>query len=667
MRVPIEWLKELVSFRAGPDQLAQLLTMAGLETVLLPDDILDVDVLPNRADCWSILGVAREVSAITKFKLKNIHYKTKESAKKINGSVKVEVRDKELCPRYMVRVIENVKVGESPEWLKKKLERSGLRSINNVVDVTNYLLHEMGQPLHAFDAALVKDQFIIVRRANPEEKITTLDGKEQLLTPDVLVIADPEKVIAIGGVMGGANSEVNSETRTIILESAFFNPISIHKTSKLLKLRTEASIRFDYGVDWDGVETGLDRAAALIAELGRGDVLKGKLDAIGKSRKPRCLELRPGRANQLLGTEIATGDMISILKRLGFTVKRGDSGKLKVEVPPYRLMDIEREIDLIEEIARIWGYNRIEATMPFAGFAGRNRNLEDIFRSKLVDILTGEGLTEVETYSMLGPKDFEQTGISQEVTVKIANPLTVEESLMRPELLPGLLKVAAYNKNRQRDNIFVFEIGRTFAPAHDKLPKERWHVAGLLTGSPFMSALDKGEADYFYLKGVVENMFQGIGCEPPKISEADNFLLQPGRGAVIEGIGIFGALHPDIQRNYEFTRPVFFFEFDAEALFELAAANKKSYRPLPRFPSVTRDVSMFLPPDLENQVIISTIYKTGGSLVESAFPFDKYKDSAAYRIVYRHPDRTLTEEEINIKQQEIVNALVNKLSVRLRS
>lgn len=661
MRVPIEWLKEIVSFRAGADQLAEMLTAGGLETVALPDEVLEVDVLPNRADAWSVRGIAREVSALTKFKIKGSKLKVKETFNKnIKGAVKVEVRDKDLCPRYMARVIENVKIGESPEWLKKRLELSGIRPVNNVVDATNYLLHELGQPMHAFDAALVKEQFIIVRRANPGEKVVTLDGKEHKLDKDVLVIADPDKTIAVAGTMGCANTEVSAATKTIILESACFDPISVHKTAKQIKTRTESSVRFEHGVDWHGVAEALDRGAALIAELARGDVLKGKIDTADKPHKARALELRPERVNKLLGSEIATGDMISVLTRLGFAVNKADGKKLKVIVPSFREMDIEREIDLIEEIARISGYNRIAATMPNTAFTGKSVDREDRLRNKVREVLVGCGLNEVQCYSMVGPKEFERTGISLEKAIKVANPLTIEGSIMRTDILPGLLNVAVHNQNRQVENVLIFEIGKVFRGT-----AERWALGGLAIGSPFMSALDKGEVDYAFVKGVVETMLRDLGVEMPVVAESNSFLLQPGKGAGVQGLGDWGALHPTIQRNYELTKPAFFFEFDLAALFKLVPVGKR-YQQLPKFPSVSRDISMFIPAGLEHQKIAELIERVGGELVEDVFPFDKYKDSIAYRVVYRHPERTLTEEAVNAKHQEVVQALVSKLMVRIR-
>lgn len=660
MKVPIEWLKDLVSFRTGPDQIAKVLTMGGLETVVGAGNILEIDIIPNRSDCWSIRGIAREVAALTKSKVKKTKVKVKEVTRKASRVVKVEVRDNDLCPRYMARVVENIRVGDSPDWLKNRLDKAGVRSVNNVVDVTNYVLHELGQPLHAFDAGLITAQTIIVRRARPKETITTIDGKEHELDKAMLVIADPGKAIAVAGVMGGMDTEVNKKTRTIILESAFFDPVSVHKTSKFLKLRTDSSIRFEHGVDWNVVEEALDRAAAMIAELGKGSVLRGRIDLKKKARKPMVVTLRPDRVNKILGTNIKKTEMTSILKRLGFSVAGN-----KVKVPLFRAADISREIDLIEEIARIYGFAKIQASMPNTAFPGKQVDKEDIFHTKIREIMAGCGPGEVETYSMLGPEDFRKSGLDLEQAIKVANPLNVEEGHMRTKMIPSLLNVILHNVNRQIDNVFIFEVGKIFIPSQQKLPKEKWMLCAAAAGSPFMSALDKGRVDYFYIKGILENLFSALGIEDYKLIETQDHLLQPGRGAEIGGLGIIGELHPDIRKNYDIEVPVCFFEIDLDALFKLAKEERR-YRPLPKFPSVSRDIAMFIPKGVENQLIISTIKMTGADLVENVYLFDKYKDSLAYRIVYRNPERTLTDAEVNSKHDEITKALEVKLNVRVR-
>ncbi|MFA6431850.1 MAG: phenylalanine--tRNA ligase subunit beta [Candidatus Margulisiibacteriota bacterium] len=665
MKVPIDWLKELITFRAGPDQLADWLSMAGLETVALEDDILDVDVLPNRADAWSIRGIAREVSAITKFKLKPVKIHLKESRKKVNEDIKVEVRNRDLCPRYMARVIRNVKVGESPQWLKQKLLQAGMRPINNIVDVTNCLLLEIGQPMHAFDANLIADKNIIVRQANPEEKMAALDGKEYILDTDTLVISDPEKVLAIAGVIGGASSEVGPATKNVVLESAYFNSIAIHKTLKRLKIRTESSIRFEYGVDWNGVEEALDRGAALIAQLGRGEVLKGKIDTKAKELPPRIIELRLAQIGRILGVDIPVGEIVSILGRLGFDIIQKGKETFKISVPSYRYADIEREIDLIEEIARIHGYGRFEMTMPNTAFFGKGLDPQDQINIKVREILVGAGLNEVNSYSMLGPKDFEAAGIPLGSAVEISNPMNVGESLMRSHILPGLLKTAVHNLNRQVENVFIFEIGKVSLHSSEEAPLEKWALGALMIGSPFMSALDKGVVDYLYTKGIVEDLFNSLGISGQKFTETVNFLVQPGKGAAVEGIGLLGAVHPEILRGYDISQPAYFFEIDLDALAKLVAGPKK-YVPLPKYPSTSRDISMFIPANLENGMIIDLIKKLGGELVEAAYPFDKYKDSIAYRIIYRNRETTITELEVNERHSQIVEALVSKLKVRIR-
>lgn len=659
MKVPIEWLKDLVKFKQSPQQLASLLTMGGLETVVEPGNVLEVDIIPNRSDCWSIRGIAREVSALTSGRITDYRLQITEITKKASSVVKVDVIDKDLCPRYMARVIENVAIKESPTWLKNRLEKVGVRAINNIVDVTNYLLLELGQPMHAFDAGFIADQTIIVRRAKSKEKITTLDGTEHELDKDMLVIADPEKAIALGGVMGGANSEVNSETKTIILESAYFDPVSIHKTSKFTKLRSESSVRFEHGVDWKTVEEALDRAAAMIAQLSGGLVLKGKIDKKTKERQPKVVTLRPDRVNEILGTNLTKVQMLNILKRLGFGVKGN-----KVSIPLFRAADISREIDLIEEIARIYGYGNIPATMPSTAFPGKSVDDEDIFRSKVREIMIGCGLMETQTYSMIGSKDFEKIGLEIEKSIKVDNPMNIEEGYMRTMLISSLLNVVQHNLNRQIENVFVFEVGKIYIPSTQKLPKEKWVLCAVATGSPFMSALDKGKVDYSYIKGILDNLLVALGVDARYV-ETNSHLLLPGRAANVADLGLIGELHPNISKNYELEKPISFFEIDLDELFKLSIKERK-YKPLPKFPSVSRDIAMFVPKEIENQMIVTMIKKVGGDLVEDVYLFDKFKDSLAYRIVYRNPQKTLTDEEVNSKHEEIVKSVETKLNVRIR-
>jgi phenylalanyl-tRNA synthetase beta chain len=617
--------------------------------------VLDIDVLPNRGDCLSILGVAREVSAVTGNKLKNPKSEKRNTKQYQNpkSKIQIEVKDKELCPRYMARMVENVSVGESPEWLKNRLLLAGLRPINNVVDATNYLLMELGQPMHAFDAGKINGQKIIVRCARPGEKIITLDGMEHKLEKDRLVIADDQRPVALAGVMGGANTEVSDSTTTVLLESAYFDPTSINKTSKATKLRTEASIRFEKGVDWEMVEDALDRAAVLIAELSGGKVTSYKVDLKAKDRKPKVLELRQERLNKILGTRVPLGEAAKILVKLGFTRLRlldaarssGGQGKLRVGVPLWRAGDIEREIDLIEEVARIRGYDRIPVTLPRA--AGEvTEDKKYIFLKKIREILIGCGLFEAQTFSLVDPK------MAGEGAVKLANPMAPEESVLRTEMLPSLLRAISHNLRRQVEDVKLFEIGKVFISRGKGLPEERLVLAGALTNIDFLG-----------LKSIIENL---LGELSSKLESTAKPEYHPGQSAAVIGrsgklLGNFGRLHPDLK----FSREVFVFEFGIEALLGEAQAAKR-YKPLPKYPKVERDIAMFVPLGVTSRQIVEVIRQAGGELVEEVALFDRYQNSQAYRISFRDPRKTLTDEAVNEKFQSIQDALTNKLKVQIR-
>ncbi|MFA4966601.1 MAG: phenylalanine--tRNA ligase subunit beta [Candidatus Margulisiibacteriota bacterium] len=609
--------------------------------------VLDIDILPNRGDCASVLGAAREVSALLKTKLKVKPVKVRESKEKIRSRVRIEVKDKELCPRYMARMVENVTVKESPEWLKNRLLLAGMRPINNIVDVTNYLLAELGQPMHAFDAALIKENKIVVRKASAGEKMTTLDGIERKLEPKMLVIADEKYPIALAGIMGGANSEVSNSTTSVLLESAYFNPISINRTSKAMKLRTEASVRFEKGVDWNMVEEALDRAAMMIAELSGGAVVGGKIDVKGKEKKNKILELRQEKLFKTLGIKIPIKEAGKILKSLGFDDIKVTGNKLRASVPSWRASDIEREIDMIEEVARIYGYNEIKTTIP----AVREDNIESELgtQRKIRDILVGCGLYETQTFSLVDPK------MADSNAVVISNPMTPEESVLRTGMINSLLKVISHNLRHQIDEVNIFELGKIF------LPGEKLVVAGAMTG---------GGADFFRMKGVVEKLLSSFS----DLWKYESFMddrFHPGKSALVligpkeKVLGKFGALHPEIQKAWGLTHEVYVFEFDLDLLFELPMP-KKQYRPLPKFPKVERDLAMFVPEDVSSKAIIELISKSGGELVEEVKLFDRYKNSQAYRISFRDHAKTLTDETVNPMFKNIQNELELKLKVQIR-
>ena len=651
MKVPFDWLKEYVDIKLKPRELADKLSMGGLEVGALEEVngkvLLEVDILPNRGDCHSIIGVAREVSAITGAKFKRLACPPK-SRKAGRRRVPCRVEDKDLCPRYMAKVIEGITIKESPEWLKQRLEMCGVRAINNVVDATNYVLLEMGQPMHAFDRLKIGQ--IIVRRAKPKETITTLDGMERKLSPDMLVIADNGGPIALAGVMGGKNTEVTDQTTSVVLESAFFNPISISRASKEAKLRTESSARFEKGVDWDGVEQALERCAALIAQLGGGKVLPGSVDIKSASRKRKKITLRRAKVNRVLGANISAGEIASIMARLSFKKLKAAKDSITVEVPFYRAGDIEREIDLVEEVARIYGYNKIKTSLYKTGRDSIEKDLWEDFANDIRVLLTGQGMFEAQTFSLVAPGP----GL-----IKIENPLVEDESAMRSLIFPSLIRVVQHNLRHQMNEVSIFEIAKTFNKGPGKLPLEKMALSGAMVG---------GDADFFRLKGIVEALMEyfGIGYT----LEAGHNYLHPGKSAsLILGDGhlggYFGALHPDLQKKFDLPKEAYIFELDLDALFKLVDRSKK-FRPLPKYPKVERDISMRVPAGTSCHQILSVIRSSGGEMLEETYLFDRYKDSQAYRVLWRSPDRTLTDEEVNKIHQQICQALVDQLKVQLR-
>ncbi|KAF0135302.1 MAG: phenylalanyl-tRNA synthetase beta chain [Candidatus Saganbacteria bacterium] len=640
MRVPIDWLKEFVKINVPPEALAKKLTLAGLEAIVAEDaKVIAVDILPNRGDCESILGAAREVSAILKTRLIKKPFRVVESKEKIK--LTVEVKEKKLCPRYMARVIGGVVVADSPEWLKKRLLLAGIRPVNNIVDITNYLLIELGQPMHAFDAEKISK--IIVRQAKHGEKIITLDGLERILDEESLLISDPLKPIAIAGIMGGLDSSVMPGTKKIILESAFFEPASIVKSSKKIKLRTEASMRFEKRVDFDMVEEALDRAAALISGIAGGVVLKGKIDVKAKPQKNKTIALRNERIKNILGVNINRKESAAILKLLGFKIKKETKDKIIVEVPSWRAGDVEREIDLIEEIARIYGFDKINETMPeikAKTFESSHNRIR-----KVREILLGCGLFEVQTFSMVAPL------MAEAGAINISNPMAQEESVMRTSLIYSLLRVLSHNLRHQASKVNIFEVGKVYST--EKIPDEKNVLSGLIAG---------GDADFYKLKGMVESLLQEF-THDYKLESYIGKHFHPGKSASIIAqlkiIGKFGAIHPDLFKNIE----VYAFEIDLDRLLALNKPNK-FYKPLPKYPKVERDLAMFVPQGVASQIILETIKR--GDLVESVEIFDIYKNSQAYRISFRDKNKTLTDEEVSVSFENIQKELENSLKVQIR-
>ncbi len=636
--------------------------------------VFEIDVLPNRPDLLSIIGIGREVAAITGKKLKLPKVKVTPSKQKIK--IKAEVLDFDSCPRYMARVIDGVIVAESPSHIKARLIAAGLRPVNNVVDITNYVLMEMGQPLHAFDLSLISGEKIIVRKSRAGEEIVTLDSVSYKMEEGALLICDGKGPIAVAGIMGGGRTEVNPNTKTILLEGAYFNPTSISQTSKKLKLRTESSIRFERGVNWEGVRGALDRTAELLAKYSHGKVLAQVIDEKKKVWKPKVVSLRLEKVNSILGTDISASQVISILERLTFEKRKIDKGKkiVEIEVPLFRAGDVEREIDLIEEIARIYGYAKIKSTMPHISVEAGVPNIKDKGIGKIRSALSGFGLHEVYTFSMVSPDSAPQPSL------RITNPLSEEQSFLRTSLIPNLLTTVSYNLNRGLENVAIYEIGKIFLKEKEKLSLGCALIGKVAQDKDYKEI----KAGFFYIKSIVEAVLDLFNVSQYKILETTNPYLEKEVGADIflkEKIGYFGALNPDILKKYDFPArcaaggkdDVFIAELDLESIFSLERG-PYAIKPLPKFPKVIRDIAIFVPSSVTYAEIVEVIKKVGGGILEEISIFDKYVapefppgvSSIALRITYRDPQKTLTDPEVNKKHDEISKALEEKLKVQVR-
>lgn len=651
----------------------------------LDDAVLEIEVYPNRPDHLSVYGIAREVAAITGGELRPPETAVAEAIEPARGAAAVEVLDPDLCPRYIARIVRGVTIGPSPAWLAQRLRAAGMRPINNVVDVTNYVMLELGQPLHAFDYQRISGRRIIVRRAKAGEAITTLDGEERALDPGMLLICDAERPVAIAGVMGGEESEVTAGTTDILLEAASFDPVSIRKTAKRLGLRTEASHRFERGVDPHLAAVAADRAARLIAELAGGQVLAGSIDVAAELPAPRRLALRVARVNGMLGTELLPAEIERILRGLGFEVAPGeDAGTMSVVVPTYR-RDVEGEADLIEEVARMYGYDAIKPTLPLGAGVQGKQSWPLPLVERVRSLLAEHGLYESITYSFVSPRGLDRLRIPAEhpwrKTIALANPLSEEQSVMRASLIPSLVEAVALNTRRQVTDVRLFETGKVYIPRAlplDDLPEERWTLAIALAGQALTHVWGSPSrpVDFFDLKGIVETVLETLGA-PGEFVRAEHPALHPGRTAklVVGGndVGWLGELHPEAAQAYDLKERVYVAEIDLELVFAAAGPTVR-YVPLPRYPAVQRDLALLVPKAVDAASVESIIRREAGPYLREVGLFDVYEGkqvpegyrSLAYSMTYRSDDRTLTDEEIAEAQGRIETALARELGVTVR-
>jgi len=654
------------------------------EALGLKDTILDISITPNRPDCLCIIGVAREIAALTHQRVKYPTLLPSDKREEIHQKTSVTLLDPDLCPRYVARMIKGVKIGPSPNWMKNRLEKVGVRSINNVVDVTNFVMMEYGQPLHAFDFELLEEGRIVVRRAQKGEGFVTLDGVKRILDGEMLMICDGVKPVAIAGVMGGLNSEIKEDTKIVLLESAYFNPMGNRRTSKELGLETEAAYRFGRGIDYGGCVAAANRAAQLIQESAGGRVIEGVVDAYPSPIRPRPIRLRVRKIHQILGTEISTKQARIYLEDLELNVRDEDKDILIVTPPSFR-GDLEREIDLIEEIVRMDGYEKIPLTLPKGPPSPEERSREFFLERKAVEILLQHGYYEVVTYSFTSPISLDFIGLYPEDPrrkyLQILNPLTEDYSALRTSLIPGLMETARYNVTRKNSNLKIFELKKVFfAQEGEKLPKEVKYLVGLAMGidqDPHW-AFSPRPIDFYDVKGCVEDLLETLQIEEIKFIRAEDIpYLHPGKASKVlcgkEVLGVLGEVHPQVLDYYEIHGKAYLFEIDFEQMVKWAGEGKR-FRPLPKFPAVYRDLSLVVDDELEVEKVAEAIWNFHQPSIDEVKLFDVYrgapisegKKGVSYRIRYQANDRTLTDEEVNRYHEKIIFKLKEIFQVELR-
>jgi phenylalanyl-tRNA synthetase beta chain len=632
-----------------------------------------------------MIGIAREVASILNKKIKLPECSFTEQADSIEKMTSVVIEDPDLCPRYAARVIRDLEIQPSPLWIQKRLRALGLRPINNIVDITNYVLIERGHPLHAFDYDLLQENRIVVRRAKDHEEIVTLDDVERKLDREMLIIADAGRPVAIAGVMGGLNTLVSEGTKNVLLESAYFDPISIRRTAKRLKLHTEASHRFERGADPEGVVLASERAAYLFHEIGKGKITRGVIDAYPKRIENPEIVLRTERVNSVLGTDLQRKQIVDYLQRLGIKVSGTERDVFTAEVPSFR-RDLTREIDLIEEVARLHGYDNIKTTLPQARLSFREKDPCQNAEKRVKEILKNCGFFEVVNYSFINESDLDSLGLSSKDRarqfMRLRNPISQEAGIMRTTLLPGLLRNVALNNNRNIHDVKIFEVGRAFLAKKggSELPDEERYVSGVISGARegnFWYS-DKEKCDFFDMKGVVEVLFSGMNATESTSRPADIPYLYPTRSMDVEikgeKIGVFGQIKPDVLEAFDIQEEnTFAFEIELEKLL-LSAGKQKEFVPLPKHPSVLRDIAIVVDTGVSSDDVFKIIRETDQSILQDVRLFDVYqgkpipegKKSLAYSLIYRTHDRTLTDGEVDVIHATIIQRLKDKINASLR-
>ena len=637
------------------------------EAIRLNDTKVEFEITSNRPDCFSVIGLAREAAATFGKELKLHTPEVKTTGKKSEGMLEVKVHEPELCPIYSARIVENVRVKPSPLWMRERLRAMGVRPINNIVDITNYVMLEYGQPMHAFDLRFIKDGKINVRLAKDGEKITTLDGIDRTLSSSNLVIADAEKPVAIAGVMGGEYSGIMDDTTTIVFESANFNGSSVRRTAKSQNMRTDASARYEKGLDPNAVLPALDRACELVQLLDAGDILDGTIVDDNSAREPLRIKLNADWVNHFLNTELTFDEMKAILEKIDCKLDGDD-----IIVPTFR-PDLLHKADIAEEIARFHGYNTIEST-PLSGGAQGKFSVRQKFDMNITNTLIALGLDEIMTYSFISPKYYNKVmmpeGHRLRNSVVISNPLGEDTSIMRTTAFPSMLEILSENYNNRNEYAYLFEIAREYRPtAPDKLPDEK----NVLTVGMY-----GGGVDFFKAKGVAEEVMKRSGVENYEFEQSSEFFgYHPGRCAKItiggEMIGVLGEVHPKVQQNYGIGTRIYAFSINTDKLFANAQLDKH-YKPLPKYPAVTRDIAVICSKDIPVAALEKAIKEGAGKHLESVKLFDVYEGkqiapglkSAAFSLTLRSAEGTLTDEQAASAMNKAIKSL-EKVGAQLRS
>lgn len=653
----------------------------------LEDWALDVSIAPNRPDCASVMGIAREIAALTGQHLRRPDITIEETDSPVEDLAKVTLLDTKGCPRYAAGLIRDVELKPSPYWMRYRLFVSGVRSINNVVDVSNYVLLEMGQPLHAFDYDRLTGNQIVVRRAEEGESFTTLDGRTRTLNGEILMICDAERPVALAGIMGGLNSEIFAGSKNVLVESAYFDPIVIRRGAKALGLSTEASYRFERGVDVEGVINALNRTLMLLSQLAGGNIAQGVIDNYPKSFQRPSIDLRVDRTNRFLGTSISKETMAGYLRALEMDVPDGkDDNQLRVKPPTFRV-DLTREIDLMEEVARLEGYDKIPVTFPPIRPSDEKDASDPALGSRARETMIGFGFTEIISYSFISPDSVDLLGAEKNSRlksfVKLRNPLSVEQSVMRTSLLPGLISAVKNNISHGEEDLKLFEWGKVFFKGDDEgLPQEEISLAAIMVGMSHEQGWYRKERkiDFFDIKGVAEGLLKGLGLRGFQFQKSKvlpGFHPERSAGITISDsiVGSLGQMSSPLLERFDLrVENVYLFTLDLGAVSDKIQESRKAFNPFAKFPAVFRDISLIVGREIESAKIREIIEKEGGDLVESVTIYDMYEGknmdpsekALTFRVCYRSKKGTLDGQEVNRLHETIIDKLARKAGGRLR-